>query len=638
MIHDCEAIVENSPDGIARLDLAGRFMYVNAETERMFGLSRDDILGKTNRELAVPDALADAAEMDFRRVAETGQPMTRTYSYPLNQRFYEARLVPEFDDAQNVVSILVMSRDVTDRVCAARSLRDQRDFAEELVNTVREPMLVLDSQFVVKSANASFEDRFGVTSAELTGTPLDELVGGRFNVQGLEALLRRILGTPRQSFDGFDVEMDVPGRGRRTMRVNARQIDHLQLILLAMEDVTQQVEAIAGLKDDLRRRNEHLNDQTKRLRQLVVELSETEDRERQRLADLLHDDLQQMLVGVSFHLEMAESQCSDNAKAAGLLAQAKDLLAETIVKSRDLSHELSPATFRTQGIRGGLKWLAEQMHRQHRLEVGLKVEGEVDEMAEPIRMLLYKAIREMLFNIVKHAEVNHANVVVTREPGHVEVTVADHGRGFDVDAVLNNKSGQGLGLFSIRERLNLLDGRLGVESTRGKGSRFRLFVPLNQQDLEDASSHSRLTQHETASQEAGSSNARAIRILVVDDHIVMRQGIARLLDDHPRIQVLDEAENGREALEKVRRHKPDLVLMDYRMPELDGVEATRRIAAEHPEVRIVALSMYHEPGMADQMLQAGAHAFVQKTAPASELLTTIQDVCDDRSFAGSANW
>jgi CheY-like chemotaxis protein len=364
-------------------------------------------------------------------------------------------------------------------------------------------------------------------------------------------------------------------------------------------------------------------------------LSETEDRERQRLGDLLHDDLQQMLVGVLFHIEMAESHCKQSPQAVSLLAQARELLEKVIAKSRDLSHELSPATFRTQGLSGGLKWLGEQMRRQHRLDAEVEVDGQVDDMAQPIRILLYKAIREMLFNIVKHAEVDHAFVAVTRKADHVEVVVQDHGKGFDVEAVLDNKSGRGLGLFSIRERLNLLGGRLEVESTQGKGSRFRLVVPLSQPEIEDAAGATGPSLEQGEYSAAATPEDRPVRVLIVDDHAIFREGLARLLENHPRMEVLDEAENGRQALERVGRLRPDIVLMDCAMPELDGIEATRRIVADHPDVRVVALSMYHEEGMADQMLKAGARAFVQKTAPVSELLATVQKVRSDTSPTAS---
>jgi CheY-like chemotaxis protein len=337
-----------------------------------------------------------------------------------------------------------------------------------------------------------------------------------------------------------------------------------------------------------------------------------------------------MLVGVRFHSEMAQSHCKGNSDAEPLLDRARELLDEVVQKSRDLSHELSPATFRTQGLSGGLKWLAEQMRRQHQIDVGVHLEGDVDEVAEAIRILLYKSIREMLFNIVKHAEVDHAVVVVTREPSHVEVVVQDHGAGFDVDAVLCNKSGHGLGLFSIRERLNLLGGRLDVESTRGEGSNFRLFVPLTQKQIEEATGEAR-QEGEPAAPGPAATRQMPIRVIIADDHAIVREGIAHLLGSNLRIEVIDEADNGQEVLDKVAHHRPDLVLMDYAMPVLDGVEATRRIAADYPDVRVVGVSMYHEQAMADQMLEAGADAFVQKTAPASDLIATIQQVSGDHA-------
>jgi CheY-like chemotaxis protein len=404
-----------------------------------------------------------------------------------------------------------------------------------------------------------------------------------------------------------------------------------------MEDVTSQLEAIASLKDDIKQRNEELHAMTRRLRQLVVELSETEDRERQRLADLLHDDLQQMLAGVVFHIDLAESKCRGNREAVGLLANANTLLKDVITKARDVSHELSPAPFHTQGMEGGLTWLADQMYRQHGLDVDLRVNGNVDEMAASIQILVYKAIREMLFNIVKHAGVDHANVRIVREPAHVEVTVQDHGEGFDAEAVLDNKSQHGLGLFSIRERLDVLGGRLDVESTRGEGSRFRLMVPLVQKDIEDAAEQTRRRSDEADGQIPDHPPDQTISIVVVDDHEVVREGITRILQDRPEMVVLANVESGWQAIEVVNESEPDVVLMDYSMPDMDGIETTRRIAAEHPDVRIIGLSMYDEADIADQMLRAGASAFVEKTAPASQLLATIMAVNDGDSIASSTD-
>jgi DNA-binding NarL/FixJ family response regulator len=117
--------------------------------------------------------------------------------------------------------------------------------------------------------------------------------------------------------------------------------------------------------------------------------------------------------------------------------------------------------------------------------------------------------------------------------------------------------------------------------------------------------------------------ATDIRVLFVDDHKVMRQGLMKLVDGNPIIHVVGEAANGREAVELAHQLKPDLIVMDISMPEMDGIEATRRIKAQLPNVRVIGLSMHEDEQLAQTMRQAGAEAFVSKTASSAELLKAI---------------
>lgn len=114
-----------------------------------------------------------------------------------------------------------------------------------------------------------------------------------------------------------------------------------------------------------------------------------------------------------------------------------------------------------------------------------------------------------------------------------------------------------------------------------------------------------------------------LRVLFADDHKVMRQGLIRLVSAHPDIVVAGEAANGREAVELARHLRPDVILMDISMPEMDGIEATRRIKAELPEVRVVGLSMFEDEQSSRNMINAGADSFVPKTASSAELLKAI---------------
>jgi DNA-binding NarL/FixJ family response regulator len=114
-----------------------------------------------------------------------------------------------------------------------------------------------------------------------------------------------------------------------------------------------------------------------------------------------------------------------------------------------------------------------------------------------------------------------------------------------------------------------------------------------------------------------------LRVLLVDDHQVMRQGLVRMIQDQPEIRVVGEAANGREAIELTRELQPDVLVMDVSMPEMDGVEATRRIKAQMPQVRVIGLSMYEEQSVVQAMRQAGAEAFVSKTDSSGSLLKAI---------------
>ena len=123
-----------------------------------------------------------------------------------------------------------------------------------------------------------------------------------------------------------------------------------------------------------------------------------------------------------------------------------------------------------------------------------------------------------------------------------------------------------------------------------------------------------------------SPNSPRIRVLAVDDHPLLRQGIASLLADEADITVVAEAADGREAVEQFRTHRPDVTLMDLQMPHLCGVDATKAIRAEFPDARIIVLTTYTSDVQAALALQAGASGYLLKDALRAELVTTIRAV------------
>jgi CheY-like chemotaxis protein len=125
--------------------------------------------------------------------------------------------------------------------------------------------------------------------------------------------------------------------------------------------------------------------------------------------------------------------------------------------------------------------------------------------------------------------------------------------------------------------------------------------------------------------ESGETTAR-IRVLVADDHTLFRKGLLEVLSQEPDVEVVAEAADGEMAVEQAKRHRPLVVLMDLTMPNLDGIEATRRIAAALPGVRIIGLSAHQEEDMAQALYQAGAVSYLSKGQPVESLLSTIRDV------------
>jgi len=118
----------------------------------------------------------------------------------------------------------------------------------------------------------------------------------------------------------------------------------------------------------------------------------------------------------------------------------------------------------------------------------------------------------------------------------------------------------------------------------------------------------------------------SMRILIADDHPVVREGLSAMLNRQPDIEVVGEAENGRECVEKTRKLRPDIVLMDLRMPEMDGVEAMRQIAATNPEVRFIVLTTYDNDEYIFKGIEAGARAYLLKDSPREELFKAIRAV------------
>jgi len=183
--------------------------------------------------------------------------------------------------------------------------------------------------------------------------------------------------------------------------------------------------------------------------------------------------------------------------------------------------------------------------------------------------------------------------------------------------------GGGFGLFSIRERIGLLGGRVEIDSAPGRGSRVALTVPHVRADAASFPVDDVCAPALLPPRGAAEDQETTISVLLVDDHALFRNGIARLLKKKPGLEVVGEARDGHEAIEFVQELKPDVILMDISMPGINGIEATRVIHERHPEVCIIGLSMYDDPEKERAMRAAGATDYRNKGCAADELVSAI---------------
>ena len=234
---------------------------------------------------------------------------------------------------------------------------------------------------------------------------------------------------------------------------------------------------------------QRVNDRTRevvafqdKLRAMATQLNLAEQRERKRLAEELHDHLQQMLALGRFKLGRFQGDPSLGTKYANLINELDEIFASALSYTRTMVAELCPLVMHDKGLPSGLRWLAENM-KQHNLHVELiGAEDTSLLLPEDQAILLFQSVRELLINVTKHARTANASVSLRVRGGTLQIEVRDRGIGFDsrlpVEGTSASQSSPSFGLFSIRERMKALGGRLTIESMPGRGTTATIWLPL----------------------------------------------------------------------------------------------------------------------------------------------------------------
>ncbi len=239
--------------------------------------------------------------------------------------------------------------------------------------------------------------------------------------------------------------------------------------------VTQLANLNQTLEQRVAKRTAEAVDRAQKLRLLSAELSLAEEAERRRIAEMLHEDLQQLLVAARMQLA-ALCRTRDATQREPIAREISDVLERSFQLTRSLSVELAPPVLHERGLAAALEWLAGETRKNYNVEVTVDADPSANPKAADVRIFLFRAVRELLLNSMKHAIGSAVHVTMQHlRPDKVRIIVADGGTGFDPTSLDAQRTGsQTFGLLNIRERVSNFGGKFHIDSGPKRGTRITL--------------------------------------------------------------------------------------------------------------------------------------------------------------------
>ncbi|HEX2870536.1 MAG TPA: CheR family methyltransferase [Polyangiaceae bacterium] len=466
-----EDIVESMRDGLVVLDTDLRVRSANRAFLAQFQLELERALGKRLDELGHPE-LADAglqaalAGIDADRVIENAR-------IELPGAGVESRVYMMNGHVIDGTGLRLLAfQDVTEAE-RARQAAERAELLFGVLTSATEGILIVDRDGQIRFANPAAGKLFGYQDQELNGLPVERLLPEALRdahvphrSQYLAKAVPRPMGRDRSLVglrkDGTEVPIEVSLSPMAYQRGLA--------VVVFVTDIT-----------DRRDAERNIQAYQARLQRMRLDAALTEEHERRRIAVGLHDQVGQALALAQIKLSAACKELPDARCAA--VNDAVSLIEEAINAQRSLVFELSPPVLYDLGLGAALAWLAEDVEKRHGLKLEIVDDGADKPLDDSAKAIVFRAVRELVMNVLKHAQIPAATVSLRRNDQDIEVDVADGGAGFDPSFADGAKNGAGFGLLSVREQVRGLGGTLRVESAPQRGALVTLSVPLQSSEL-----------------------------------------------------------------------------------------------------------------------------------------------------------
>jgi PAS domain S-box-containing protein len=476
-------LIDHIPDKVYVKDKDSRFVVCNKAVIEYEGKkSKDDVIGKTDFDLYEP-AEAQIFFDEEQKVMRTGQPLINRegqYSDKAGNALYILTTkVPLQDSRGNVIGIVGTGRDITER----------KKTEEALLKSERKMHAIFDQTFqfiglmtidgILIEANRTALEFGDIEASSVLNKPFWQGPWWAHSPELQEKLRQAVGKAARGEFVRFEA----------THVAKDGMLHYVDFSLKPVKDETGKVIFLIPEGRDVteRKQAEHkLLEYQKQLKRLAAQLSLAEERERRRIAGELHDQVTQSLALAKIKLDSLRAAAVPQ-PLAQVFADISGSLEKAIQDTRSLTFDLSYPILYEIGFEAAVaEWLNEQVRDKHGIGTEFQDDGQSKPLDDDVRMLLFRNVRELLINVIKHSRASKVKVCIRRVDDSIEVTVKDNGAGFDpAKAKAIAAKTAKFGLFSIRESVEQLGGRFEIESKPDAGCTATMIVPLKRKGIDD---------------------------------------------------------------------------------------------------------------------------------------------------------
>jgi two-component system NarL family sensor kinase len=487
-----------------------------------------------------------------------------------------------------------------------------------LVETIEEGAATLSDDGTVLYSNKSFAAFFGVPLERFIGAPLQSFVSGN----DAEFLKTLIVGARLASTRG-EIRLQRRNGKPRTIRLTLSPNHELGLeaICAVATELTEIVDA-----------NEALRVTETSLRQLSARLLQLQDEERRRIARDLHDVTGQKIAVLSMSLDrLARLTEQRKPEAKESIRESRDIVSQIGEEIRTLSYILHPPLLDECGLASAVHWYAEGFQKRSAIKLEVEIDADLPRLPSDAETTLFRVVQESLTNVHRYSGSSSAKIRISKNSGEVQLDVIDYGHGIKTGTARGKLDGTaplGVGIPGMRERLHQLGGALSIDFGT-TGTRVVATLPIK-----------KVVEGESDGEESKTSLSFAIRaaedarsrILIADDHELMRRGLRGLLESHDEWAVCGEAVEGSEAVRKSAELKPDLVIMDVNLPGLSGIEAAQQIRLEREAAKILFFTVHDSDEIIREIIEVGALGYVAKSRASQDLIEAVRNVLGGKTF------